>query len=421
MSGYEPQIDDGGMGRDDEPPSEEVLDLGVLDEPGSEPADRGPEPGARTPSLSRRTLLGAGGLVVIAGASALTATRGQASPPRAAAPSPPASAPPSPAGTASPTPSAPPRVAILDVRHPLLGVTAGWDLFALGEDVLLRIHPATGRITRTALPPLGDDAVSLVPARGRLLIHPTDYRQGYVVADDRPVAEMPPALNGAGPMLPGPDQDHVWVQTAWMQADGTGRRRLQLVTLAGDATGATVPVPAYVGGAVPDGAGYVLFEGVGGIYRGSPAGLSRLSGGTLVAVGRPGWLTLDCDEQARCGTILRRRDGRTHAVPVTLGPPVPPGVLSPDGRMVAVLDVGAGGDPGTTHASLVDLTSGARHALGLPLTPTGAEGILAWSPDSRWLFAIDAAAQLRAVDARTRAVTDLVRGLPPVLQLAVRT
>jgi hypothetical protein len=261
----------------------------------------------------------------------------------------------------------------------------------------------------------------LVPARGRLLIHPTDYQQGYVVADDRPVTEIPPALNGAGPMLPGPDQDHVWVQASWEQMNGDTGRRMQLVTLRGDPAGLTVPVPPFAGDAIPDGAGYVLFEGVGGVYRGGPSGLFRLSGGTLVAVGPPGWLTLDCDEQARCGTVLRRRDGTTRHLPVMIAPQMPRGILSPDGRTAALLDVGPVGNAAAGQATLVDLGTGARHPVGLPLTPTGFDGALAWSPDSRWLFAIDVAGQVKAVDRRTRAATDLAPGLPPVQQLAVRS
>jgi hypothetical protein len=312
-------------------------------------------------------------------------------------------------------------VAVTDLGHPLLGVTAGWDLVALGHDVLLRIHLASGRITRTALPPLGDAAVSLVPARGRILIHPNDYGQGYVVADDRPVAEMPSVLNGGGPMLPGPDQDHVWVQTSWEPMDGSSRRRMQLVTLAGDAAGIAVAVPLFVGDAMPDGAGYLLFEGVGGVYHGEPAGLSRLTGGALVAVGPPGWLTVDCDDQARCGTVLHRRDGTRQAVPVTLGPQAPPGILSADGRTAALVDVGPVGNPGRAQAILIDLGSRARRVVDLPLWPTGAEGTITWSPDDRWLFAIDATGQVRAVDTRTRDVVDLAPRLPPVLQLAVRS
>ena len=40
-------------------------------------------------------------------------------------------------------------------------------------------------------------------------------------------------------------------------------------------------------------------------------------------------------------------------------------------------------------ATLVELANGARHPIDLPLTATGAEGTLTWSPDGRWLFAVD--------------------------------
>ncbi|HVN11616.1 MAG TPA: hypothetical protein VMT69_05960, partial [Kineosporiaceae bacterium] len=210
------------MGRDDQP-SEEVLDLGVVEEPTGEGR---PGRSSRPAALSRRGLLGVGGLAALAGAWAVASSRASSPASSAAqsaasspAPSPGPARPPAPSPSASVRPSATvepsaptaPRaaVAVTDLGRPLLGATDTWDLFARGEDVVLRIRPASGRITRTALPPLGDADVSLVPARGRVLIHPTDYRQGYLVMDDRPVTEMPPGLDGAGPMLPGPDVDHV--------------------------------------------------------------------------------------------------------------------------------------------------------------------------------------------------------------------
>jgi hypothetical protein len=403
-----------GVGRDDEPPpGEEVLDLGVLDEPGSRTRRGRQGGGGGRPPLTRRTFFAAGGLVAAAGGLAVVASRGSRTAPSPPAPSASASLPSvtrRPTATSSP----PPAVAVTNLGHPLLGATAAWDLFALGDDVVVRIRPSSGHVTRTALPPLGDGDVSLVPARGRLLIHPTDYGQGYVVPDDRPVVEMPAALNGVGPMLPGPDQDHVWVRSA------VGQGRMHLMTLGGKEAGPTVPVPPFVGEAMPDGAGYVLFAGVGGLYRGSAGGLERITGGGLIALGALGWLTLDCDDRARCGTVLHRRDRTTQPVPLTLSPQVPPGILSPGGRTVALLDVGPAGNPGEALATVVDLASGTQRIVALPLWPEGSDGTLAWSPDGRWLFTIDETRQLRAVDARTLAVTALAPGLPPVRQLAVR-
>jgi hypothetical protein len=341
--------------------------------------------------------------VVVAGGGAVVATRRSGTSPT---PSPSSPGLASPSATAGPSPA----VTITDLGRPLLGVTAGWDVFALGDNALVRIHLASGRVTRSPLPPLGYEGVFLVPARGRVLIHPGDSRPGYVVPDDRPAAGMPSPLNGDGPLLPGPDADHVWVQTV------TGQ--MSLVTLTGKPAGLDLAVPPYVGPRVADGTGYVLFEGVGGLYRGGRGGLQRVTTGVLIAVGPTGMITVDCDDRAHCGIVFRSRDGRTRVVPALLGPQGPNlGAISPDGTSVVVYTYGQGGD---VSATLVELDNGASHPIELPLTATGAEGTIAWSPDSRWLFAVDASQHLKVINARTLAVADLVAELPRIHQLVVR-
>ena len=363
-------------------------------------ADR--ESAGRGGPPSRRALLVAGGLVVVGGGVAVVASRRSATPPT---PSPSPSALGSPSVTARRSP-----MVVTDLGRPLLGVSAGWDLFALADDALVRVQLASGRITRSPLPALGSGPVSLVPARGRLLIHPPDSRPGYVVPDDRPVTDMPPPLNGDGPLLPGPDADHVWVETLPGQ--------MSLVTLAGKPAGLDITVPPYVGPGIADGSGYVLFQGVGGVYRGGRGGLRRVTTGQLMGVGPTGMVTVDCDDRARCGIVLRSRGGRTSVVPALLEPQGPnPGAISPDGTSVAVYAFGQAGDVSVT---LVELDNGASHPIDLPLTATGAEGTIVWSPDGRWLFAVNASQQLKVINARTFAVTDLVPGLPSIRQLVVR-
>ncbi|MGZ4624873.1 MAG: hypothetical protein ACXV3S_01090 [Kineosporiaceae bacterium] len=399
------------MGRDDEPG--EVLDLGVVEDAPDPAATPPAGPGSR---LSRRGLVTAGGLVVVAGALAVVSARGSSTPARPPTPSRSASAGPSPAGTPRPSPSPRPAVADTELGHPLLGATGAWDLFALGQGVVLRIRPASGRITRTALPPLGDTDISLVPARGRLLIHPTDYRQGYLVPDGRPVVELPVGLDGAGPMLPGPDADHVW-----MQVQEAGHAVMSLVGLEGRATGVRVAVPAYAAPPLPDGRGNLLFEGIGGVYLGDTRGLRRLTQGALIAVGSSGWLTLDCDDRALCSTVLLSRDGGRRTVPAAIAPQYPHGVLSPDGRMAALfIDPGTSGDPGRMGLGLLDLMTGARHTVDVALSPTGGAGTLVWSPDSRWLLAVGETGELTVVDPRRRTESPLAPGLPLVFELAVR-
>jgi len=304
-------------------------------------------------------------------------------------------------------------VTVVHVGNRLLGATTAWDLFALGDGVLVRVQPASGRLTRTALPTLGDGDAFLVPARGRVLIHPADYRKGYVVLDDRPAADLPLALNGTGPLLPGPDQDHVWAAI-----DNQPSPELGLLTLTGGWTGVSVPAPAYATtGPIADGGGYLLYQGVGGLYRVGQGPVRRVSDGALLAVGPPGWLTLECDASAACRTVLRRRAGGTLAVTASVGLQFRTGVLSPDGTTGALP---VPGPLGMMGLALVDLPSGARREIDLSLIDTDRQGTLAWTPDGRQLLAVDVAGRIRVVDPRTGHVSGLGAALPSIVQIAVR-
>ncbi|HVN12143.1 MAG TPA: hypothetical protein VMT69_08610, partial [Kineosporiaceae bacterium] len=200
-----------------------------------------------------------------------------------------------------------------------------------------------------------------------------------------------------------------------------GRTEMALLGLDGHPTGVRVAMPRYADPPLADGTGNLLFQGVGGLYRADARGLSRVSDGMLLAVGGSAWLTLECDEQARCATVLRSADGRRRGASVALGPQIPYGVISPDGRTVALLiDPGTPGDPGRMGLGLADLTTGARHTVDVALSPSGQVGTVVWSPDSRWLVAVDETGQLTVVDPRRRTTSALVPGAPLVFQLAVR-
>ena len=54
---------------------------------------------------------------------------------------------------------------VMIVGHSLLGVTAGWELFARGPDDLLRIQLAQGQITQMAA--TGGRLVAIDPRTGR--------------------------------------------------------------------------------------------------------------------------------------------------------------------------------------------------------------------------------------------------------------
>jgi hypothetical protein len=69
---------------------------------------------------------------------------------------------------------------------------------------------------------------------------------------------------------------------------------------------------------------------------------------------------------------------------------------------------------------LVNLSTGADHAIDLPGGPFPSDQTLAWSPDGRWLFAVSGRGQLVAIDARSFQVAHLGVSLPFLTQIAIR-
>lgn len=406
---------------------------------GAEILDAGPGPGAGAASRLRRRprlllLLAVAGAV--AGAVVAVVRSGgspagsPAAPARAAGSRSPAPGP-SPAASSGVVPA--PAGAATVLGHPLLGVHARWELFGRGPGVVVRIQFAGGRITRTTYPALlsGGPVTFVTDAQGAL-VRPIDFVPGYLVPDTGPAREAPGAVDAGGPAFPGPDPRHLWVP------GGTSGDRMVLVGLDGRRTGPSIAAPPPGSPvnpsllAIPDQAGYLLFPGTGGAYDARPGGTSRVTTGTVLAAGPTRWLTAECDGRARCRlTVINRSTGVRYPlstrVPLSAPPggAVPPtaGVISPDGATAAVLV----GSP-QARIETIDLATGAVHALplGIDLSEAGmgwAWETMAWSPDSRWLFAA-ARGDLDAVSQRTGQVTNLSRALgpllPQLLQLSVR-
>jgi hypothetical protein len=176
--------------------------------------------------------------------------------------------------------------------------------------------------------------------------------------------------------------------------------------------------------AIPDQTGYLLFPGTGGVYDVRPDGTSRVTTGTLLAVGPTRWLTSECDSHARCRPVVTDRSTGVRyplntRVPLSTGPngamPSTVGVISPDGATVAVVV----GSP-QARIEMIDLVTGAAHAL--PLRTNLSDVDMAWSPDSRWLFIANG--NLYAVSQGTDQITNLNQTLGPALpqlfQLSMR-
>lgn len=295
----------------------------------------------------------------------------------------------------------------------LLGVRAGWDLFATGPGVLVRIQPAAGLMTRTEVPALRSSGpVYFVVGPHQAIIRPLDFVPGYLVLDGRPARVLPPALGRAGQAFPGPRPGQLWVET------GFGANLvMSLVDVTGRRVGASLTLPrpwGYI--AVADGRGYLLVQDGGTIYDFRPARRWRVSSGTLDAVGPSAWLITRCS-RARCRyTVIDPADGDRRMLPGRAARTAGPfGVISPTGRIAAVVRYGPRHSL-TVH--LLNLVTGVDRRLSVIIS--GATSTLAWTPDGRWLLAVTANGTLIAIDPRTGRADRLDAALPAVSQLAIR-
>jgi hypothetical protein len=151
--------------------------------------------------------------------------------------------------------------------------------------------------------------------------------------------------------------------------------------------------------ATADGAGYLLVSGSGGVYDARPDGMHRVTTGQVLAAGPAGWLVAECDVNHHCANVLRDRAGRSRTVPGTANlTRSPTGVISPDGATATVFTTTPDNVPALT---LIDLATGHSRRIDMPEAIQTDESSLAWSPDSRWLFVVDAAGHLRVVDPTT--------------------
>jgi hypothetical protein len=323
-----------------------------------------------------------------------------------------ATAPPrSPPATSSPSA---PSIAVTDAGHRLLDVPADWELFGLGAGVVVRIEIARGRVTRTVVPFLDSaGGISFVAGSDRVIIRPFGEANGYEVPDGHAGRELPAALEQQGPALPGPDRGQLWVPS------GSDESVMTLVGFDGRPAGTSITVPDSAP-AISDAAGYLLFYASGGVYDLRPGRITRITTGALLATGPTRWLTHDCDVHYRCATTVTDRTSGARRVLSTPGGVFGnDGVIAPDGATAAMIGVE---DAGLT-LHLLDLATGVDRPTGVVLDPVNSfgGGKVVWSPDSRWLFAVDANGRVVVIDPAARRTADLGVPLPPLTEIALRT
>jgi hypothetical protein len=262
----------------------------------------------------------------------------------------------------------------------------------------------------------GANRTYLVVGPDRAIVHPVGLVPGSVVPDGKPAVALPPALDQAFAVLPGPDPSHVWAETR----AGTGSA-LSLLTLDGRSAGTQLAIPKDAAVQASDRAGDVLISGTGGTYDSRPDGLRRVTSATLLAAGPTRWLTQECDASYRCAaTVTDRGAGQRRSLATSLdGYQQDPGAISPDGRTAALPQPNG---QGSLNLHLLDLASGALRVTGVTTSPdrTGGARSLVWSPDSRWLFVADGDGRLVALSSTGQVVRFDV---PPgaIDQIALRT
>jgi hypothetical protein len=353
-------------------------------------------------------------------------------------------------GHATETSHPPPAIHVITVGHSLLGVAAGWQLFARGSDDLLRIQLAQGKISVTHVPPLlsASPEVAFLIGPHEAVIRSTDLVPGYVVPDGAQARQLSGPLAGSGPLVPGPAGS----QAAWVTTGPPTSPRLSLVTLTGHPSG---PIIRFATGgpqlpvtAVSDGRGDVLVDtGTYSVYDAGP-GWDRLVPGTVVAVGPTTWLVVSCNPLYRhCrDDVVDIADGTRRVLPGPAAgypydffswPPI--GVITPGGSTAAVAETASGqpttgevqsdggiaavaesGRDGGLTVHLINLRTGANRNLGIPLGADFSDQSMVWSPDGRWLFVAAAGGKLVAVDASTGKAERLPGRLPAVTQVAIR-
>jgi hypothetical protein len=364
-------------------PVGDVLDLGVLGDD-----DRDGPLGRR---VSRRAVLLTGGVAALGGAGALAVRSSQPPPP----------------------PPPPGPVARSRLARPVAGIPLEWQLFGLGTEVVVRVDLASSTVTRTRFPPLGTSQIFLVPGRHGLVVRPVDTATGWVVRDDQVPSALPPSVGGIGPVLRGPDLDHLWIQT---RSEGTTSMALVAVDDGGSPL-VVEPVPHFATtGPMSDGAGGLLFEGVGGLYRITPAGRLTVSTAIILAVGQGDLLTLARGNGGQWRPVLQRRGGGTEELAVPIGPQLPRGVLAPDASSVVLYAID---EQRRVSLIVVDLPGGAHRPLEVDIGGVAGDGTVVWSPDGGRVLCLDTDGRVRVVDPASGGVTDTL-DLPPLRQLAAR-
>jgi len=309
---------------------------------------------------------------------------------------------------------------VRQVGHRLIGATGDWQLVTYGPAGVVRIQPAAGRITRTAVPALASTGPAyFLTGPGEAIIRPLDGVTGYLIPAGHRARPLTGLLADGSIVVPGPRPGQAWAES------GFQARSMRLTWLNGRSAGQSLRLPRGPWTALADGQGYPLLSNLDDtsgttpvLHDVRPGGVRRVRG-YLVAAGPHRWLMASCRRQRCTAAVVSPATGARRPLPgripdAELGQP---GVISPDGRLAAVFAV----DGNQVTLQLISLVTGAQGQVRVPLSVASTDGqTLAWSPDSRWLFVVAAHGRLTAVSPGTGVARTLGVALPPVSQIAVQ-
>ncbi|MFW2336297.1 hypothetical protein, partial [Ilumatobacter sp.] len=279
-----------------------------------------------------------------------------------------------------------PLVEEVAVAAPLLGQPV--EIVAYGNGQLLRrLDLAAGRLVTQRVPRQPFGRTRLIVGDEWVMFPPSDSELPTIVVGDGgeitegfygPTWEVAGVADGAG----------LWVMSEALAAGGAGL--IERVPISsGGAEKLTLPGPP----SRFDPAGGFVVDAPGGSYRVAADGVSQITAGELIAIGREVALAEECDAGLTCSVVvIDRATGERSTLDVArpLDDTLLPSIaivghesVSPDGALAMVRVVNPGdGSSGQPMIGVIDLTTGVVAEVGF------AQDIdqSVWSPDARFLF-----------------------------------
>ncbi len=279
-----------------------------------------------------------------------------------------------------------PLIEQVDVAAPVAGQPVEVVTYGNGQ-LLRRLDLATGRLVTQTVRRQPFGRVRLVVGEDWVMLPPSDPElPTIVVADDGEVTE---SSYGATWQVAGTsDGTGLWVMTTEL-ADGDAGTIERVPISSGDAEELALPGPP----SRFDPQGGFVVDAPGGSYRVAAGGVSQITTGELIAIGRDVALAEECDPRLACAVVVidrvsgvRRRlavdrpldDSNLPSIAIIGGETV-----SPDGGLALVRVVNPSDrSSGQPTIGVIDLTDGDISEIG----PAQSIDEAVWSPDGAFVF-----------------------------------